>query len=288
MRMILGVYGDLGDLSKLLADARAAAAPIPSTPVAQPVSSVAPVINMAFVTIPAGTFQMGSLGSEVGRYSNEALHTVTISRSFEMQTTTITQRQWFDVMGNNPSDFKDQKYCKNDYVVISGVSLCPNNPVEQIFWNDAQGFIQKLNARGDGYVYRLPTEAEWEYAARAGTQTAYFFGNDVSQLGNYAWFDGNSGSQTHAVATKPANGFGLYDMHGNVWQWVQDWYGGDYSSGSVIDPSGPSSGANRVFRGGCWSDGARYLRAAFRFSRGPDYRHRYVGARLVRTAAEQR
>jgi formylglycine-generating enzyme required for sulfatase activity len=243
--------------------------------------------NLSFVSIPAGTFQMGSLVGEFGHNYFEALHTVTISRSFEMQATTVTQFQWFVEMGGNPSSFKDRKYCPEDYVEVRGTALCPNNPVENISWNDAQGFIQKLNARGDGYTYRLPTEAEWEYAARAKTQTSYYFGNNANVVGDYAWVGDNAGNQTHAVATKLPNNFGLYDMYGNVWQWVQD-LDDAYPAGSVTDPSGPLSGTQRVLRGSGWSCyDARAFRSASRLASDPSHRGRNLGFRLVRTAAPQ-
>ncbi len=235
-----------------------------------------------FAKIPAGTFQMGSPSSEPGRYDNEVLHSVTIRRGFEMEVTDVTQLQWFLVMGNNPSHFKSRQYCQSDYISMKGADLCPNNPVEQVSWDDAQAFIARLNQGNDGYTYRLPTEAEWEYAARAGTQTAYNFGDDPTQLDAHAWYSNNSGSQTRAVGGKTANAFGLHDMGGNVWQWVQDHYG-DYSNSPVTDPTGPSSGLLRVFRGGDWSRVAQFCRPAFRLFAGAGVRFSILGFRLVRT-----
>ena len=147
----------------------------------------------------------------------------------------MTQGQWQAVMGSNPSQFTGD----------------PNRPVENVSWDDVQEFIRRLNAREGGATYRLPTEAEWEYAARAGTTTRWSFGDDASQLGRYAWHDGNAGGQTHPVGQLQPNPWGLYDMHGNVWEWVQDWYG-KYASGTAVDPAGPSSGSYHVFRGGGW------------------------------------
>jgi formylglycine-generating enzyme required for sulfatase activity len=164
-------------------------------------------------------------------------------------------------MGSNPSGFKG-----------------PNRPVEQVSWNDAQEFIAKLNAKNDGYRYRLPTEAEWEYAARAGTTGAY--AGDLDAMG---WYDKNSGGKTHLVATKTANAWGLYDMHGNVWEWVQDWYG-DYSAVAVTDPVGPNTGSFRVYRGGSWSNWAQYCRSALRDFHSPDIRYNNLGFRLLRTS----
>jgi formylglycine-generating enzyme required for sulfatase activity len=148
----------------------------------------------------------------------------------------VTQQQYEKVMGTNPSTTKG-----------------PQNPVEKVSWNDAVEFCRKLSAlpaeKSAGYVYRLPTEAEWEYACRAGTQTAYSFGDSESELGDYAWYDKNAGGTTHPVGSKKPNAWGLYDMHGNVFEWCQDWYG-SYPSGSVTDPTGESSGSHRVVRGG--------------------------------------
>jgi formylglycine-generating enzyme required for sulfatase activity len=152
-----------------------------------------------------------------------------------------------------------------------------------VSWNDAQIFISRLNStRRDGHFYRLPTEAEWEYAARAGTQTAYSFGNDPSRLFQYGWFSGNSGNQTHEVASLEANPLGLYDMQGNVWQWVQDFHG-DYGNSQTVDPAGPSSGSYRVFRGGSWYNDAQGLRSANRSGGYLTRRNSAVGFRLVRT-----
>jgi formylglycine-generating enzyme required for sulfatase activity len=170
-------------------------------------------------------------------------------------------------MGTNPSRFKGES----------------KRPVEQVSWEDAQEFIRKLNAKEGGTKYRLPTEAEWEYAARAGSTTAYSFGDDVTQLGEYAWYDQNAGNTTHPVGQRKPNAWGLYDMHGNVWEWVQDWYGA-YAAATVTDPQGPASGSDHVFRGGGWSISAGPCRAAYRY--GAPYGHRlaYLGLRLLRMA----
>ena len=218
-------------------------------------------LGQKFVLIQPGSFEMGSNSG----YSDEKpVHRVTISKPFYLQSTEVTQGQWRAVMGSNPSNFK-------------GDDL----PVEQVSWNDAQEFIRKLNAKEGSDKYRLPTEAEWEYAARAGSQSKYCFGDDAGRLGDYAWYDSNSGNKTHAVGQKKPNGWGLYDMHGNVWEWVQDWKA-SYSSGSSTDPSGPSSGSVRVFRGGGWNDPARYCRSASRGWGDPGFRSIYLGFRLAR------
>jgi formylglycine-generating enzyme required for sulfatase activity len=188
-------------------------------------------------------------------------HKVQITKSFEMGRYEVTQAQWQGVMGSQPSYFK-------------GSDL----PVEQVTWGAAQSFLAKLNAFSDGYRYRLPTEAEWEYAARAGT-TGPYYGN----LDAIAWYY-NIGGQTHPVGQKPPNAWGLYDMLGNVWEWCQDWYG-SYPSGTVIDPTGPSSGSSRILRGGSWNFPQSYLRVSCRYTRSsPDIGNgeRIVGLRCVR------
>ncbi len=220
-------------------------------------------LGMTFVYIEPGSFMMGSPSSESGRDKDETLHRVTLTRGYWMQTTEVTQAQWKAVMGSNPSNFK-------------GDSL----PVEKVSWDDIQDFIRKLNQRMDKITYSLPTEAQWEYAARAGSSSRFCFGDSDSQLGSYAWYDGNSGSKTHPVGQKSPNAWGLYDMHGNVWEWSQDWYG-DYPSGSVSDPTGPSSGTLRVLRGGSWFNFARICRSAGRMRLTPDYRYLIIGFRLV-------
>ena len=159
------------------------------------------------------------------------------------------------------------------------VAMCPNNPVERVSWNDAQTFIGKLNGQEGQYTYRLPTEAEWEYAARAGSTGPYSVSGAVEGFG---WYRANSGGKTHPVAQLKPNRLGLYDVHGNVWEWVADWYG-VYPSSDVTDPTGPASGSDRVIRGGGWYGGAQNLRSASRFSIGPVYRLSDVGFRLVRT-----
>ena len=180
-------------------------------------------IGMEFVLIEPGTFEMGSPETEAGRFDDETLHPVTLSQPFYLGKTEVTQGQWEAVMGDNPSYFSD---CGR---------TCP---VEQVSWEDAQEFIAALNRREGVETYRLPTEAEWEYAARAGTQTAYHFGDDAARLGAYAWYLDNSGRADPPGWAEAAEWLGLFDMHGNVWEWVADWYG-DYPRGAVTDPRGP-------------------------------------------------
>jgi formylglycine-generating enzyme required for sulfatase activity len=225
-------------------------------------------IGMKFVLIPAGEFTMGSPENEQNRFRDEGpQHKVKITKPFYMQTTEVTQAQWKAVMGSNPSYFK-------------GDDL----PVEQVSWDDAQEFIKKLSTK-EGVKYRLPTEAEWEYAYRAGSTTKYCFGDDESKLGEYAWYGENSDSKTHPVGSKKPNAWGLYDMHGNVWEWCQDQYDGDYYRNSPAeDPQGPANGEDRVLRGGRWDGGSRYCRSASRFGSGSSIRGSAFGFRAARSS----
>jgi formylglycine-generating enzyme required for sulfatase activity len=228
--------------------------------------SVTSSLGMEFVRIPAGTFQMGS---NDGYDYERPVHQVTISQPFELGKYPVTQAQWEAVMGNNPSEFTGD----------------PTRPGERVSWRDVQRFIKHLNARdrAAGVTYRLPTEAEWEYAARAGTTTAYSFGGDPAQLDAYGWYGGNSGGTTHPVGQKQPNPWRLYDMHGNVWEWVQNWFDSDYYSRSpATDPQGPDTGSRRVFRGGSWGSDAWDCRSAIRNGAEPGNRLTYLGFRLLR------
>jgi len=226
--------------------------------------------GMSFVYIPPGTFMMGSPENEAGRYNRERLHKVTLTKGFYMQTTEVTQGQWKAVMGENPSRFQE---CGND---------CP---VENVSWKDVQKFIEKLNRGNDG-TYRLPTEAEWEYACRAGTFTRYYTGDSEANLDRVGWYKQNSGGMTHSVGWKAANAFGLYDMHGNVWEWCQDRYG-NYPSDVVTDPAGRDTGPYRVFRGGSWKHSAQYCRSARRYWNLPIIQRDYLGFRVVLFLGQQ-
>lgn len=243
------------------------------------------IINTSsnWAIIPAGSFEMGSPLSEIGRYNDENLHKVIISQSFEAQLRVVSQSEYFLIMGSNPSYFKNREFCPNDFIRINNTLLCPNNPVEQVSWDDAQNFIAKLNETDTDYLYRLPTEAELEYVIRAGSQTAYWFGNDASQLGNYAWYSKNSEGMTHAVDSKAVNPWGIYNAHGNVWQWTSDWYGKYSASPLQVDPGGPLQGTYRVIRGGGWYRDAIELRSAFRFYVDPSSHYFSVGFRMVRS-----
>jgi formylglycine-generating enzyme required for sulfatase activity len=240
-------------------------APAPKAIAAAP-KTCANSLGMEFVLIPAGSFLMGSPDSDRKARDNEKpQHKVTISQPFYLGKYEVTQSQWEAVMGSNPSDFSGR-----------------SNPVENVSWEDVQGFIKKLNQKEGGNKYRLPTEAEWEYAARAGTTSIYSFGDDAGALGRYAWCWGNSGWSTHPVGQKEPNPWGLCDMHGNVYEWVQDWYGKNYYAESPgIDPRGPSSGSYRVFRGGCWINLARNCRSAARDEVPPGHSSGGHGFRLA-------
>ena len=220
-----------------------------------------PEIEMVYVS--GGTFTMGAT-SEQGSdaYSDEKpAHSVTLS-GYYIGKYEVTQELWKAVMGSNPSNFKGD-----------------NLPVENVSWNDVQEFLRKLNAM-TGKRYRLPTEAEWEFAARGGNSSRGYKYSGSNSLGSVAWYYGNSGDRTHAVGTKSPNELGIYDMSGNVWEWCQDWYG-SYSSSSQRNPKGPNSGSNRVLRGGSWSINARYCRVSRRDYDTPVLRFNFLGFRLA-------
>ena len=238
-----------------------------------------------FILIKAGTFTMGSPESELGRDDAEAQHQVTLTSGFYISDHEVTQAEWEALIGNNPSQ-------KNN-------GTCPTCPVERVNWHDAiayanalsdkDGFTRCYSGSGDNIRwdesckgYRLPTEAEWEYAARAGHSTKYAGSNSPPAV---AWYRDNSGRKTHPGAEKKANAWGIYDMTGNVHEWVWDWR--NPSSGNVTDPKGPSSGAinvSRIIRGGSWFATVSYMRVASRNTNTPDYRGDDTGFRLVRTA----
>ena len=237
-----------------------------------------------FIDIQGGTFNMGSPVEEEGRYDDEdQIPDVKVS-NFSMQTTQVTQFQYWLVTKSNPSRFKNKDNCPQEHAIFNGVSMCPNHPVEGVSWDDAQTFIQSLNEKSDDYTYSLPTEAQWEYSARAGTRTRYSFADDVEKLADYAWYRGNSSNQTHQVASLEPNPFGLSDMHGNVWEWAED----DWSRSSERfveenDPVFKDSSRGRVIRGGGWNNLPRDLRSAVRHYWWSDVRYDGLGLRLVRT-----
>jgi formylglycine-generating enzyme required for sulfatase activity len=222
-------------------------------------------VKLELVWCPAGSFLMGSPEGESDRGKDETQHQVTLKKGFWMGMSEVTQRQWEAVVGSKPRKLK-------------GANL----PVENVSWDDCQAFVRKLNAKAGGGRFRLPTEAEWEYACRAGSTGPY--AGDLSGMG---WYYDNSEKMTHAVGQKRANAWGLYDMHGNVSEWCQDWYG-DYPVDSVTDPSGLSSGVIRVCRGGCWNVVARDCRSASRGWGSPVNRFSYLGLRLARDRDDEK
>lgn len=220
---------------------------------------------MDFVRIPAGSLMMGCSPGDAECYAEEKpAHRVVITRAFEIGKYQVTQAQYQAVAGTNACYFQG-----------------PNLPVEGVSWEDARKFCEALNGKKDGHHYRLPTEAEWEYAARAGDSSPHY-----GPLDEVAWYRDNSGGATHPVGEKKPNGFGLHDTLGNVWEWVQDWYGLDYYSHSPeSDPKGPNSGEYRVARGGSWRGVARGLaRVSSRYILKPGVRSIVVGFRCAREA----
>jgi formylglycine-generating enzyme required for sulfatase activity len=283
-----------------------------STTVTPPPAEITSAKGIELRLIPAGTFTMGSPETEADRYSDEIQHSVTLTKSFYMGKYQVTQEQYQTVMGSNPSSFTS---------AVDGESGTPGKlPVEQVSWYDAIVFCNKLsiseglspvysisgstdpttwgtvpissNATWNAVVtvsgangYRLPTEAEWEYACRAGTTTAWYTGNTedgTPHLNTAAWYSNNAGSKTHQVGLKTPNAWGLYDMHGNVWEWCWDWFG-DYASGAQTDPAGAVTGTYRVGRGGSWNFVGQNLRSAFRSYYYPNYGYYALGFRLVRS-----
>ena len=254
-------------------------------------------VSLDMIRIEPGTFMMGSPEDELGRQDDEVQHQVTLTQGYWLGKYEVTQAQYEAVMGKNPSCYK-------------GADL----PVEQVSWNDAVKFCEWLTAQEraagrlpEGYEYTLPTEAQWEYACRAGTTTAFNNGTNIPtmlqrtdrpcpNLDPLAWYGYNSGEynsagnytgngKTFPVGQKQPNAWGLYDMHGNVWEWCLDWYG-SYPSSAVTDPKGPATGSDRVLRGGSWDYGANGCRSANRFDRNPD-NYNYIGGFRVALAPVQ-
>ncbi|MDR1486980.1 MAG: formylglycine-generating enzyme family protein [Deltaproteobacteria bacterium] len=230
-------------------------------------------LGMEFVRIPAGSFEMGDDQSmdpnAFGQSQDELpLHTVVISQDFFIGKHEVTQAQWEAAMGSNPSYFEGK-----------------NKPVDSISWDQAQEFILKLNQKEETDRYRLPTEAEWEYAVRAGTKGAYFFADqsaDPENLKDYAWLVDNSDDKTRDVGEKSPNPWGLYDVYGNVSEWVADWYDETYyASSPETDPKGPDKGWMRVARGGSWNSYAAFCRSQRRSFLQPDSQSKTLGMRLV-------
>jgi len=219
-------------------------------------------VKMEFVLIPEGSFMMGS--DNIG--NAKPVHRVTITKPFYIGKFEVTQEQWQRIMGSNPSHFKGAK-----------------NPVDSVSWEDCQEFLMALKQKVPSQTFRLPTEAEWEYACRVRSKTDYSYGDNPEKLRDYAWFDKNSERQTHPVGQKKPNAWGLYDMCGNVYEWCQDWHG-EYSAKSATDPTGAADGSKRVLRGGSWGSGAAICRSAHRGIYDPSTRSIAHGLRVVMLA----
>ncbi len=240
-------------------------------------------IGMEFVLIPGGVFMMGSPPDEPSRNKDEVQHQVTISKPFYLQATEVTLKQWRALMGKR-------------FFGLFKRRGKGNNPIVKVSWYDCTDFIKKLNALNEG-IYRLPTEAEWEYASRAGSQKAYSWGKDIDctkamysnntlkseECVDYVKSRGLATDGPAPVKSYPPNAWGLYDMHGNVWEWVQDWYG-DYPNTAVADPKGVETGTERVRRGGSWFKYGRACRSANRNFAHPATKHNTLGFRIVREA----
>ena len=228
-------------------------------------------VKLEMVLISAGEFLMGSPDSDrAAPNDRRPQHRVRITKAFYIGKYEVTQEQWEAVMGNNPSSFKG-----------------PKNPVDTVSWDDCQQFLKKLNDKAPGGRWSLPTEAQWEYACRAGSNTLYCFGDGATGLGEYAWHDKNANGTTHAVGEKKPNAWGLYDMHGNVWEWCADWFDpGYYKESPVDDPPGPASDSFHVIRDGGWNDVAKDCQSATRNFNRPQYRGNNLGLRVCRVAAE--
>ena len=231
-------------------------------------------IGMKLVLIPKGTFMMGSSESEKGRYENETQHEVTISKDYYLGVHEVTQAQYEKVMGTNPSHFQG--------AIVGGENA--DLPVENVSWYEAVEFCKKLSELPEekkaGRVYRLPTEAQWEYACRAGSKTAYSFDDEEGLLPEHGWFNRNSSDRIHTVGLLEPNAWGLYDIHGNVWEWCSDWYG-EYPNGALSDPTVTKKGSYRVLRGGSWFHEAASCRSASRYRNYPSNRNSFIGFRLA-------
>jgi len=294
--MIVSATGAVAQVDPLAPDPEPVYRP-PATTYTTSVSedNEGPLTGMEFVTIPAGSFRMGSMPTEDGRDDDEGPRRTVNIDSFQLMTTEVTQGMWEEVMGSNPSRF-----------------VSPDRPVENVSWEDVQMFIEELNFMDSDHTYRLPTEAEWEYACRAGTTTPIYSGtmtilglNNCPELDDIAWYGGNSGvtdisngydssgweekqyphtrAGTHPVALKEPNDWGLYDMLGNVWEWCQDVYTNNYNNCPTDGSAYEGSGSSRVERGGSWGSNARFCRSANRNFFGPDRRFSSLGFRLARS-----
>jgi len=233
-------------------------------------------VKLEMVLIPAGEFKMGSLDSDQQAYPDEKpQHRVRITKPFYLGKYLVTQEQWQAVMGGNPSQFKGLR-----------------KPVDSVSWDDCQKFLDKLNAKFATRPgkFRLPSEAQWEYACRAESTTRHYFGDDWSKFGEYGWYRENSRERTRPVGQKKPNAWGLYDMHGNVWEWCADWWDerdGYYAHSPTDDPPGPATGWRRALRGGSWGDRTNYCRSASRIGQNPMGFYNGLGLRVCRVLADK-
>ena len=269
----LAVLAALGSLAVVSAEESKEAGSKAKNPPKELTVDLGKGVKLEIVLIPAGEFLMGSPDSDKDDAWEKPQHRVRITKPFYLGKYLVTQEQWEAVMGNNPSHFKG-----------------PKNPVEMVSWDDCQQFVGKLNAKSaaGGGKFQLPNDAQWEYACRAGSKTKYCFGDDETRLGDYAWYDKNSGNTAHPVGEKKPNAWGLYDMHGNVWEWCQDWWQeGYYKELPVDDPTGAATGSYRVRRGGGWDYPAGYCRSASRGGFLPGGRIYYLGLRVSRVPADK-
>lgn len=252
--------------------ARTRTVPEPATP---PIHLLGALLDgTGFVRIPAGEFTMGSTG---GNADEQPPHRIRITRAFEMGKFEVTQAQWVAVMHNPHAPRPNPKEAPVD--VNPSHFKAPSRPVETVSWETVQEFLANLNKRDPKHTYRLPTEAEWEYAARAGSAD-----DRPKDLDAVAWHEPNSGGKTQPVGQKAPNAFGLYDIHGNVLEWVQDWYAPDaYSTTASVDPKGPAAGSYKVYRGGGWLTSTKDCRSAFRGFDFANAGYYSVGFRIVRT-----
>ena len=259
---VLALCSCVPNQAKVSAEGAAPAAA--SSPARELVLDLGNKVTMKLVLIPAGKFIMGSPEGEKARGNDEGPQCeVTISKGFYMGVYEVTQEQYEAVTGKNPSKFKG-----------------PANPVDSVGWADAVDFCGKLSEK-TGRKVRLPTEAQWEYACRAGTGTKFGFGDEDGDLRDYAWYIANSRDTTHPVGQKKPNAWGLYDMHGNVYEWCSDFWSGSYANAKTSNPEGPGSGTFRVLRGGSWHNYPQHCRSAYRNRGVPDNRHISYGFRVA-------
>jgi formylglycine-generating enzyme required for sulfatase activity len=238
----------------------------------------------SFISIPGGTYKIGSPAKEKNRISNEKHHKIKLS-PFSIMAAAVTQEAYTKVMGTNPSYFKEAKYCPDSHKTLEvqgqKIPVCADFPVEMVSYDDALKFAERMMELDPSHKYDLASEAQLEVAYRGGTTTAYVCGKNEKVLEQYVWHRANSGNQSHGAMSKRPNKYGVY--RSGVWEWAKDWYDANYAGSSGLDPQGPLSGSRRVFRGGSWGGCASDCRSAYRTFGSPDTRDGGLGFRLVRT-----